>query len=107
MVSARMIFNLVEAIRNKETPVETSKILAILFEGCVDKFESMAIVLEEVFAKIERAHLKPASRGDEGESKSEDTEAGAVAAILLLERARPIASTTCAVEKPEELLVGK
>lgn len=90
---------MVEMVTSKDTPQGAGKLLSILLEGCVDKLESMALVLDEVLAKIDRATAK-------SEDKSEGTN-GMPADVTLIEKARPIASATYAVEKPEELLIGK
>lgn len=121
MMSARLIYNMVEMVIQKDTQQAASKLLTVLFEGCVDKVESMALVLEEVLAKIGKSSNKADIKADvntEVKSEAMESKVDAVegkislstsnkgADIALVEKARPIASATYAVEKPEELILG-
>ena len=128
MVSARMLYNMVDVVVQKDDQQSAGKLLSMLLKGCIDKIESMALVLKEVTAKIERANAaKAENKGDvkadakvdvkmdgKAETKPEpkvatkpEKEEGDVADISFVEKARPIASATYAVEKPEELIIGR
>ena len=106
--------------------------------ACVDKLESMSIVLKEVLPKLDRLR-KPETRDKESDNKESkagkenqaddsgiakpaektegkdtsrtddkaDTDAKEAVDITVMEKARPVASATYAVEKPEELVIGE
>lgn len=94
IISARTLYSVAEVIISKDTPQNASKLFSCLLDGCVDKVESMALVLKGVHAQAELAKEK-------GE-RTEET----VVDHRLVEKARPIASATYAVERTEELIPG-
>lgn len=127
MVSVRTICSMVEPIVQKDTPQVASKLLTLLLEGCIDKLECMALVLSEVMAKLEKAKRKAvkvdktektekSENAEESQKteKTDNTETPAeehssepdISKFAVLEKAKPIASATYAVEKPEDLLLG-
>jgi transformation/transcription domain-associated protein len=123
MVSARMLYNMVDVVVQKDDQQSASKLLSMLLKGCIDKIESMALVLKEVTAKMERANasktdskteiktdaktdVKSENKADAKTSTGADNDEGDVVDISFIEKARPIASATYAVEKPEELIIG-
>ena len=70
-------------------------LLLPLLECSVQKLESMALVQKEVMARVER--LKSKTSKDEQDSPD----------YFFVEKARPFAGATYAIEKPDELLVGE
>ncbi|CAL1700686.1 unnamed protein product [Somion occarium] len=88
ILSAKVIYNLVEHIVAKETPQVASKLLTNLLESSVDRLESMVVVHAEVVARAER--LK------KGEDDAVD--------IAFIERSRPIANAIYTSEKPEDAI---
>lgn len=90
ILSAKVIYNLVEHIVAKESKQVASKLLTNLLESSVDRLESMVIVHAEVIARAERIK--------KGEEESPD--------IAFIERTRPIANAVYTCEKPEEAIVG-
>ncbi|GJE84852.1 phosphatidylinositol kinase family protein [Phanerochaete sordida] len=154
MVSARMIFNMIDVVVQKDSPQGATKLLSLLLEGCVNKLDSMSQVIREVLPKLERARRpenkekgpenkdakdgketkvdgsgdektdekaeeKPDEKSeDKAEDKAEEKEESKVVGkseeksqadkevdITSIEKIRPIASATYAVEKPEELVI--
>ncbi|EKM59507.1 uncharacterized protein PHACADRAFT_205724 [Phanerochaete carnosa HHB-10118-sp] len=139
MVAARMIYNMIDVVVQKDTPQGAAKLLSLLLEGCVHKFESMSLVLKEAFSKLERLRrsegrekgpeskeakdgkdTKDTKADENGDDKAEEKVGGKLASkaedktevdgkeivdITSVERVRPIASATYAVEKPEELVI--
>lgn len=89
-LAAKMIFNLVDTIAVKETPARAAKIFLMLMETCVDKLDSIIDVLDEVNVRLER-------------SKKQEPETGKV---YLVEKARPVAVSVYAIEKPEDVVAG-
>lgn len=86
-----MIFNLVDTIAIKETPPRAAKIFLMLMETCVDKLDSIIDVLDEVNVRLER-------------SKKQEPETGKV---FMVEKARPVAVSVYAIEKPEDVVAGE
>jgi transformation/transcription domain-associated protein len=84
---AKMMFNLIEIIANKDTPQNAGRLLGAILETCVDKLDAMTAVQEEL------------ERMKKGENDKVD--------ISLIERARPVAGAVYAVEKPEEAVHGQ
>lgn len=95
MMAAKMIYNMIESITQKDTQQSAAKLLGMLLESSVQKLESMALIYKEVMARVERTKQK-ASKDDPD-----------VPDFATIEKARPAAGATYAVEKPEELLQGK
>lgn len=94
-----MLYNMIEMITGKESQQDATKLLTVLLEGSINKIEAMALVLEEVFGKLERTSKK-------SDPESEDVETTPID-IALIEKARPVASATYAVEKHEDLVTGE
>lgn len=90
ILSAKMIFNLIEVIISKDTRQGAANTLYTLLDASIDKIESMATVLTSLMEKIERAK--------KGESDPIDSG--------FIEKARPVSGATYAIEKPEEAIIG-
>jgi transformation/transcription domain-associated protein len=86
-----MLFNLTEVIVAKDTPQEAARVLGSMLETCANKLDAMTAVNEELAAIMERTKS--------GEKNVID--------FTFIEKARPVASLACAVEKPEEVLHGE
>jgi transformation/transcription domain-associated protein len=84
---AKMNFNLIEIIVNKDTKEDAARILSPILETCVDKLDAMTAVQGEL------------ERIKKGENNKVD--------ITFIERARPVACAVYAVEKPEEAVYGQ
>ncbi|KAI0068843.1 FAT-domain-containing protein [Artomyces pyxidatus] len=87
-LAAKMMFNLIDTVVTKDTPMGAATVLTTLVETCVDKLESVTGILEEVGSRLDRSKT--------GESESSD--------LYLVEKARPVAAAIYAVEKPEDVL---
>ncbi|KAL6299677.1 atypical/PIKK/TRRAP protein kinase [Sparassis latifolia] len=88
ILSAKMIFNLVEVIVTKDSRQGAGRILTTLLEASVDKIESLADVRVELTDKIEKAK--------KGESDLVD--------FTFIEKARPVSAAIYAIEKPEDVI---
>ncbi|THH01673.1 hypothetical protein EW026_g1062 [Hermanssonia centrifuga] len=90
--SAKMIFNMIEVMVTKVSQQEAAKLLMTLLDASVDKLESSVVVLEEVLEQLER------------KKKGEPTDDTEYSEYVIIEKTRPVAGATYAVQKPEELL---
>lgn len=93
-MAAKVIYNMIECIATKDTPQSASKLLAMLLESTVEKVESMALVYNDVVARVERAKKK----GSKDEPEVID--------FSFIEKSRPVNSATYAVEKFDDLTHG-
>jgi hypothetical protein len=84
------MFNLIETVVTKDTPVGAAKVLAALMETCVDRLESLAAVLDEVQQRSER-------------QKNGEVEPGNV---FMVEKARPVSWAVYAADEPDNVLSG-
>ena len=91
ILATKITFQIIEVIIAKFTSSDAAKLIMTIMDSFIDKLESLVIVLTEVMGKY-------------GRIQTEDT---AFAEFALIEKARPVAGATYAVEKPEELVVGK
>ena len=91
MLFAKMMFGLIDNVTAKATPKDAASILDVMFETCVDKVDAMTTALENAFERVDRA-----KRGEES-----------LTMTLLVEKARPVAGATCAIEKPEDVIQGQ
>lgn len=90
-LAAKMIFNLVETIASKET-APRAKMFLMLMEMCVDKLDFLIDVLDEVKGRQERMK--------KGEPETRNI-------IYVVEKARPVALSIYATEKPDDVIAGK
>lgn len=90
VLAAKITFQMIDAIITKFTQQDASRLIRTMLDSFIDKLESMVVVLTEVMARYGRAH-KENTGFDE---------------FALIEKVRPVAGATYAVEKPEELVVG-
>ena len=81
---------MIDAIINKFSQAEAGRLINTIMESFIDKLESMVVVLNEVMA---------AARTNAKDSEFNQ--------FILIEKARPAAGATYAVEKPEELVLGE
>ncbi|KAI0320805.1 FAT domain-containing protein [Amylostereum chailletii] len=86
LLSGKLLYGLVEVIVVKEAPSEAVKLVTTLLETSADRLEAMIVVLDEMTERI--------SRGKKGQEDLGD--------FHLVEKARPIATSLYAIEKPEE-----
>ena len=91
-MAGKVLYNMIDCIATKDTTQGASKLLATLLESIVAKLESMALVYKDVV--VERIKRKAAK--DETEPID----------FSFIEKSRPIAGATYAVEKTEELAHG-
>ena len=84
---AKMMFNLIDTISTKDTPVNAARTLGAMLETCVDKLDAMTAVQDEL------------ERIKDGETEDVD--------IAYIERARPVAGAVYAVEKHEDAIHGQ
>jgi transformation/transcription domain-associated protein len=86
-----MMFTLIEAVVIKDNPTNAARILGAMLDTCVSKLEAMHTVYEELINRIENAK----------NGANDDPE------ISLIEKSRPIAFATYAVDKPEDVIQGE
>jgi transformation/transcription domain-associated protein len=90
-LSLKMMFNLIDCVLAKQSPEEATKTICALFESCIEKLESLVIVLSEASAQIER----------------KKTGGPEVIDCVYIERHRPVDNAMYATDKPEDILIGK
>ncbi|PCH41022.1 hypothetical protein WOLCODRAFT_151061 [Wolfiporia cocos MD-104 SS10] len=86
-MSAKMTYNLIEAILTKDTNQGASRTLKLILDASVDKLESVATVQDQVSNKV--------ARMKKGEDDPIDD--------FFIEKSRPIAGASYAVDKMEEV----
>lgn len=92
VLASKITFQMIDSIINKFSQQDASRLIRSVLDSFIDKLESMVLVLSEVIGKYGKT-LKP--------------EAGDFDDFVLVEKARPMAGATYAVERPEELVVGE
>lgn len=90
ILSAKMIYTFIEVIIAKDTHQGAARMLTTLLDASVDKVESMADVHAKLVSKVEKIKR--------GESDTVD--------FTVIEKSRPVAGATYAIEKPEEVING-
>lgn len=90
VLAGKVLYNLIEVITVKDTPQDAARLLSAILDASVDKLETMAVVVEEVMAKIEATN--------KGEAVPID--------YPFIEKSRPVAGAVYALEKPEDVLIG-
>jgi transformation/transcription domain-associated protein len=85
------MFTLIEPVVTKDTPANAARILGGMLGTCVSKLEALHIVHDELANRIENAK----------NAKDDDAE------ISLIEKSRPVAFSTYAVDKPEDVMHGE
>ncbi|KAI0921097.1 hypothetical protein AcW2_006184 [Taiwanofungus camphoratus] len=88
ILSAKMIYTFIEVIIAKDTHQGAARMLTTLLDASVDKVESMADVHAKLVSKVEKIKR--------GESDTVD--------FTVIEKSRPVAGATYAIEKPEEVI---
>ena len=91
VLATKITFQMIEAIIGKFTQAEAGRLICTIMESFVDKLESMVAILTEVVVLARTPDIK-------------DREFNS---FIMIEKARPVEGATYAVEKPEELALGK
>ena len=91
VLSAKIIFNLLEVEIGKDSHQNAARILNTLLEACVDKVDSLVSVQVERIARL---------------AKDKDTE-NEFNDFALIEKSRPLLGPCYATERPEESIGGK
>ncbi|KAH9951586.1 hypothetical protein B0H21DRAFT_818036 [Amylocystis lapponica] len=89
VLSAKMMFNLIDVFVAKDTKQGAARMLTTLLHASVNKVESMADIQVELSEKIERIK--------KGEVDTAD--------YSFIEKSRPISGATYAIDKPEDVIV--
>lgn len=87
---AKIIISLIDTIVSKEK-APASKILVYILDTCLDRLDALNVVLEEVYASLERAK----------NNKKEELYDAA-----FIEKARPLGGAAYMLEKPEDVIHG-
>ncbi|KAF8655244.1 hypothetical protein AX16_003148 [Volvariella volvacea WC 439] len=85
---AKMMLGLTDAILTKETPQGAARLLQVMFETCLERLETLCVVQDEVLASAER--LKAG---------------GTPLDTSFIEKARPVAGATFALDKPDDVII--
>lgn len=91
-MSAKMMFGLTEPIIAKETPQGAARLLGAMFETCLERLETLALVHDEVTTNV-------------GLMKEQNS--AVVLGATFIEKARPVGGAIYAVEKPEDIINGQ
>ncbi|RDB22695.1 Transcription-associated protein 1 [Hypsizygus marmoreus] len=89
-MSAKMIFGLAEPIIAKETPQGAARLLSAMFETCLERLETLAMIYDQVTTSA--ARLKENSQT-------------VVLDAAFIEQTRPVGGALYAFEKPEEFVL--
>lgn len=100
ILSAKVIYNLVEHIVSKENSQAAGKLLTTLLESSVDKLDSMTAIHVELVARTERQKRNAERKGTDDKKDADDAD------ITYIEKARPISHATYTILKVEELYHG-
>ena len=86
----KVLFILIECVIAKESTQNAGRVLTTMLETCVDKVETLKLMLDEVAARAEQRK--------KGVEKVIDS--------LFIEAAKPVSSAAYASERPEEFFKG-
>ena len=87
---AKVLIGLSDAI-TKDTPQNAAYLITLTFNTCLDRLEALTVIHEEIAAAAEKA---------------KDTDA-VIINDAYIEKARPVGGAVYALEKPEEIMMGK
>ncbi|KAF7789373.1 hypothetical protein EIP86_000317 [Pleurotus ostreatoroseus] len=90
VLASKITFQMIDSIINKFSQQDASRLIRGVLDSFIDKLESMVLVLSEVIGKYSKTPKPEATDFDD---------------FVLVEKARPMAGATYAVERPEELVV--
>ncbi|KAG5637374.1 hypothetical protein H0H81_004799 [Sphagnurus paluster] len=88
-MSAKMMLGLTEPILARESPKEAARLIGSMFETCLERMETLALIHDEVIASVTQS--------------KEDREAVVLDAALI-ERSRPVGGAVYSLEKPEDFI---
>lgn len=88
---AKILISLIDTIVSKDK-VPASKILVYILDTCLDRLDALNVVLEEVYASLDRA---------KNNKKDELYDAA------FIEKARPLGGAAFMLEKPEDVIHGR
>ncbi|KAJ7276442.1 hypothetical protein B0H12DRAFT_1227571 [Mycena haematopus] len=88
---AKILISLIDTIVSKDN-VPATKILVYILDTCLDRLDALNVVLEEVYASVERA-----KNGKKDESFD----------AAFIEKARPLGGAAFMLERPEEVIQGE
>lgn len=91
VISAKMIFNVVDTEIAKDTHPNAARVLTTLLEATVDKVDSLVSVQAEKLSRITKTK-------EGGENDFQD--------FVVIEKSRPLLGQCYATEKPEENMAG-
>lgn len=92
VLASKITFQMIDAIITKFEQPDASRLIRSVLDSFIDKLESMVIVLTEVIGKY---------------GKIPDPASTDFSDFVLIEKARPMAGATYAVERPDELVIGE
>jgi transformation/transcription domain-associated protein len=90
-IFAKILISLIDTIVSKDK-VPATRILVYILDTCLDRLDALNIVLEEVYASLERAR---------NNKKDQFCDAA------FIERARPVGGAAFMSEKPEDVIQGE
>jgi transformation/transcription domain-associated protein len=88
---AKILISLIDTIVSKDKAPAT-RILVYILDTCLDRLDALNVVLEEVYASVERA---------KNNKKDETFDAA------FIEKGRPLGGAAFMLERPEEVIQGE